>query len=110
MKQAVAWLDAVHGGGEGAQRSKASTPQELFGRQDRAATVKATSTTSARTSSASCSSGNNYEVIDLGVMVPAAKIVETVKAEKADIVGLSGLITPSLDEMAFFAGELQREG
>ncbi|MGY8663253.1 methionine synthase [Bradyrhizobium sp. UFLA05-109] len=53
---------------------------------------------------------NNYEVIDLGVMVPAAKIVETVKAEKADMVGLSGLITPSLDEMAFFAGELQREG
>ncbi|MGY3646399.1 5-methyltetrahydrofolate--homocysteine methyltransferase [Bradyrhizobium sp. LM4.3] len=53
---------------------------------------------------------NNYEVIDLGVMVPAAKIVEIVKAEKADIVGLSGLITPSLDEMAFFAGELQREG
>ncbi|MGV7216360.1 methionine synthase [Bradyrhizobium sp. UFLA05-112] len=53
---------------------------------------------------------NNFEVIDLGVMVPAAKIVETVKAEKADLVGLSGLITPSLDEMAFFAGELQREG
>lgn len=53
---------------------------------------------------------NNYEVIDLGVMVPAAKIIETVKKEKADIVGLSGLITPSLDEMAFFAGELQREG
>lgn len=53
---------------------------------------------------------NNYEVIDLGVMVPAAKIVETVKTEQADIVGLSGLITPSLDEMAFFAGELQREG
>jgi 5-methyltetrahydrofolate--homocysteine methyltransferase len=53
---------------------------------------------------------NNFEVIDLGVMVPAAKIVETVKAEKADIVGLSGLITPSLDEMAFFASELEREG
>jgi 5-methyltetrahydrofolate--homocysteine methyltransferase len=53
---------------------------------------------------------NNFEVIDLGVMVPAAKIVETVKAEKADIVGLSGLITPSLDEMAFFAAELEREG
>ncbi|HWC94104.1 MAG TPA: vitamin B12 dependent-methionine synthase activation domain-containing protein, partial [Pseudolabrys sp.] len=51
----------------------------------------------------------NFEVIDLGVMVPAAKIVETVKAEKADIVGLSGLITPSLDEMAFFAAELERE-
>jgi len=53
---------------------------------------------------------NNFEVIDLGVMVPAAKIVEAVKTEKADIVGLSGLITPSLDEMAFFAAELQREG
>jgi 5-methyltetrahydrofolate--homocysteine methyltransferase len=53
---------------------------------------------------------NNFEVIDLGVMVPAARIVETVKTEKADIVGLSGLITPSLDEMAFFASELQREG
>src|ERR1700760_4964169 len=53
---------------------------------------------------------NNFEVIDLGVMVPAAKIVETVKNEKADIGGLSGLITPSLDEMAFFASELEREG
>src|ERR1700758_4319456 len=53
---------------------------------------------------------NNFEVIDLGVMVPAAKIIETARTEKADIVGLSGLITPSLDEMAFFASELQREG
>jgi 5-methyltetrahydrofolate--homocysteine methyltransferase len=53
---------------------------------------------------------NNFEVIDLGVMVPAAKIIETVKAESADIVGLSGLITPSLDEMGFFAGELERQG
>ncbi len=53
---------------------------------------------------------NNFEVIDLGVMVPAAKIIETAKAEGADIVGLSGLITPSLDEMAFFAGELERQG
>jgi 5-methyltetrahydrofolate--homocysteine methyltransferase len=53
---------------------------------------------------------NNFEVIDLGVMVPAAKIIETAKAEGADIVGLSGLITPSLDEMAFFASELERQG
>jgi 5-methyltetrahydrofolate--homocysteine methyltransferase len=53
---------------------------------------------------------NNYEVIDLGVMVPAAKIIDTAKAEKADIVGLSGLITPSLDEMGFFAAELERNG
>jgi 5-methyltetrahydrofolate--homocysteine methyltransferase len=53
---------------------------------------------------------NNYEVIDLGVMVPAAKILETARRERVDIVGLSGLITPSLEEMAFVAGELEREG
>jgi 5-methyltetrahydrofolate--homocysteine methyltransferase len=53
---------------------------------------------------------NNFEVIDLGVMVPAAKIIETAKAENADIIGLSGLITPSLDEMSFLAGELERQG
>ena len=53
---------------------------------------------------------NNFEVIDLGVMVPAAKIIETAKAENADIIGLSGLITPSLDEMSFLAAELQRQG
>ena len=53
---------------------------------------------------------NNYEVIDLGVMVPAARIIETAKNENADIVGLSGLITPSLDEMGFLAAELEREG
>ena len=53
---------------------------------------------------------NNFEVIDLGVMVPAAKIIETAKAENADIIGLSGLITPSLDEMVFMASELERQG
>ena len=53
---------------------------------------------------------NNYEVIDLGVMVPAAKILETAKKEKVDIIGLSGLITPSLDEMCFVAAEMEREG
>jgi 5-methyltetrahydrofolate--homocysteine methyltransferase len=53
---------------------------------------------------------NNYEVIDLGVMVPAAKILETAKTEGADIVGLSGLITPSLDEMCGVAGEMERQG
>ena len=52
---------------------------------------------------------NNYEVIDLGVMVPAAKILETAKAENADIVGLSGLITPSLDEMCHVAAEMERQ-
>ncbi|MCD2177385.1 methionine synthase [Rhizobium sp. C1] len=53
---------------------------------------------------------NNYEIIDLGVMVPAAKILETAKAEKVDIIGLSGLITPSLDEMVHMAAEMEREG
>ena len=53
---------------------------------------------------------NNYEVIDLGVMVPCAKILETARKEEADIIGLSGLITPSLDEMAYVAKEMQREG
>src|SRR6202007_3480725 len=53
---------------------------------------------------------NNYEVIDLGVMVPAAKILETAKAEGADIIGLSGLITPSLDEMCGVAAEMERQG
>jgi 5-methyltetrahydrofolate--homocysteine methyltransferase len=53
---------------------------------------------------------NNYEVLDLGVMVPAAKILETARAEKADIIGLSGLITPSLDEMCHVAAEMERQG
>src|SRR5207344_2343488 len=53
---------------------------------------------------------NNYEVVDLGVMVPAAKILETAKAHNADIIGLSGLITPSLDEMCHVAAEMERQG
>jgi 5-methyltetrahydrofolate--homocysteine methyltransferase len=53
---------------------------------------------------------NNYEVIDLGVMVPAAVVLDTAVAENADAVGLSGLITPSLDEMVGVATEMQRRG
>jgi 5-methyltetrahydrofolate--homocysteine methyltransferase len=53
---------------------------------------------------------NNYEVIDLGVMVPAAKILETARSEQADMIGLSGLITPSLDEMCHVAAEMERQG
>lgn len=53
---------------------------------------------------------NNYEVIDLGVMVPAEKIIATAIREKATIIGLSGLITPSLEEMAYVAGEMQKAG
>ncbi|HXU20680.1 MAG TPA: methionine synthase [Verrucomicrobiae bacterium] len=53
---------------------------------------------------------NNYEVIDLGVMVACEKILERAKAEKADLIGLSGLITPSLDEMVHVAREMERQG
>ncbi len=53
---------------------------------------------------------NNYEVIDLGVMVPAQKILERARELKADLIGLSGLITPSLDEMCFVAAEMERQG
>ncbi|HNO71735.1 MAG TPA: methionine synthase, partial [Bacteroidia bacterium] len=53
---------------------------------------------------------NNYEIIDLGVMVPCEKILETAKKENADIIGLSGLITPSLDEMVHVAKEMERQG
>jgi 5-methyltetrahydrofolate--homocysteine methyltransferase len=53
---------------------------------------------------------NNFEVIDLGVMVPCEKIIQTAIAENADVIGLSGLITPSLDEMVYVAKEMQRQG
>ena len=53
---------------------------------------------------------NGYKVIDLGVMVPAEKILETAANENADMIGLSGLITPSLDEMVYFASEMERRG
>ena len=53
---------------------------------------------------------NNYEIIDLGVMVPAARIIETAIRERVDVIGLSGLITPSLDEMCFVASEMERAG
>ncbi|TQO35539.1 methionine synthase (B12-dependent) [Arenibacter algicola] len=52
---------------------------------------------------------NNYEIVDLGVMVPPEKIINAAKEEKVDIIGLSGLITPSLDEMVFLAKEMQRQ-
>ena len=53
---------------------------------------------------------NNYDVVDLGVMVPPQKILDAARAEKADIIGLSGLITPSLDEMVTMAKEMERQG
>jgi 5-methyltetrahydrofolate--homocysteine methyltransferase len=53
---------------------------------------------------------NNFDVIDLGVMVPAQVILDRAKAENADLIGLSGLITPSLEEMSHVAREMQRQG
>src|SRR5690606_16791392 len=53
---------------------------------------------------------NNFEVIDLGVMVPAQKILDAAREARADLIGLSGLITPSLEEMSHVARELQRQG
>ncbi|QJD96291.1 methionine synthase [Mucilaginibacter robiniae] len=53
---------------------------------------------------------NNFEIVDLGVMVPAQRIIEEAKKQQVDIIGLSGLITPSLDEMVHFAKEMEREG
>jgi 5-methyltetrahydrofolate--homocysteine methyltransferase len=53
---------------------------------------------------------NNYEVVNMGVMVPSAQILETARRENADMIGLSGLITPSLEEMAHVAKEMEREG
>jgi hypothetical protein len=53
---------------------------------------------------------NNYDVVDLGVMVPPQKILDTAKTEQADVIGLSGLITPSLDEMVTMASEMERPG
>ncbi len=52
----------------------------------------------------------NYDIVDLGVMVPAQTILDTARERNADIVGLSGLITPSLDEMVHVASEMQRQG
>src|SRR5262249_43784907 len=53
---------------------------------------------------------NNYEIVDLGVMVPAQKILDTAREVKADMIGLSGLITPSLEEMVHVAREMERQG
>src|SRR5450756_1995634 len=53
---------------------------------------------------------DSYEVIDLGVMVPCEKILEAARAAQADVIGLSGLITPSLEEMTHVAQEMEREG
>src|SRR4051794_32399010 len=108
MKKAVAYLIPY------IEAEKAANP-ELAGAQDKRgtivmATVKGDVHDIGKNIVGVVLQCNNYEVIDLGVMVPAQKILDTVKAEGADLVGLSGLITPSLDEMVNMATEMERQG
>ncbi|MFT4096447.1 MAG: methionine synthase [Rhodoblastus sp.] len=100
MKQAVAWLMPFM---EDEKDVRASAGKILL------ATVKGDVHDIGKNIVGVVLACNNFEIIDLGVMVPAQKIIETAKAEKVDIIGLSGLITPSLDEMCFVASELERE-
>ena len=100
MKQAVAWLMPFM---EDEKDARSSAGKILM------ATVKGDVHDIGKNIVGVVLACNNFEIIDLGVMVPAHKIIETAKAEKVDIIGLSGLITPSLDEMCFVASELERE-
>ena len=101
MKQAVAWLEPY------IQASKAvgSTNGKIV-----LATVKGDVHDIGKNIVGVVLQCNNYEIIDLGVMVPTEKILKTAREERADIIGLSGLITPSLDEMVNVAKEMERQG
>jgi len=103
MKQAVAWLMPFM------EAEKEGKPREAAGKI-LMATVKGDVHDIGKNIVGVVLACNNYEVIDLGVMVPADRILDEAIANKVDIVGLSGLITPSLDEMVFVAGEMQRRG
>ncbi|KAB2861988.1 MAG: methionine synthase, partial [Bauldia sp.] len=107
MKQAVAHLlpfmeaEKVANGGDGERRAAGKILM---------ATVKGDVHDIGKNIVGVVLSCNNYEIIDLGVMVPSQKILETARRENVDAIGLSGLITPSLDEMAHVAAEMEREG
>jgi 5-methyltetrahydrofolate--homocysteine methyltransferase len=103
MKQAVAWLEPFM------EAEKAGKPREQAGRI-LMATVKGDVHDIGKNIVGVVLQCNNYEVIDLGVMVPADRILDAAKEHNVDIVGLSGLITPSLDEMVFVAREMERRG
>ncbi|HWU78672.1 MAG TPA: dihydropteroate synthase, partial [Caulobacter sp.] len=103
MKQAVAWLEPFM------EAEKAGKPREQAGRI-LMATVKGDVHDIGKNIVGVVLQCNNYEVIDLGVMVPADRILDEAEKNKVDIVGLSGLITPSLDEMVFVASEMERRG
>jgi 5-methyltetrahydrofolate--homocysteine methyltransferase len=103
MKQAVAWLLPFM------EAEKEGKPRQMAGRV-LMATVKGDVHDIGKNIVGVVLQCNNYEVIDLGVMVPADRILDEAVALKVDIVGLSGLITPSLDEMVFVASEMERRG
>ncbi len=103
MKQAVAWLLPYM------EAEKAGKPREAAGKI-LMATVKGDVHDIGKNIVGVVLQCNNYEVIDLGVMVPAERILDEAVKHGVDIVGLSGLITPSLDEMVFVASEMQRRG
>ncbi|WGM31653.1 Methionine synthase [Brevundimonas sp. NIBR11] len=103
MKQAVAWLNPFM------EAEKEGKPREQAGKV-LMATVKGDVHDIGKNIVGVVLQCNNYEVIDLGVMVPADRILDAAIEHKVDIIGLSGLITPSLDEMVFVAREMQRRG
>ncbi|MFV2091699.1 MAG: methionine synthase, partial [Hyphomicrobiales bacterium] len=105
MKQAVAYLNPFM---EAEKREK-GLEQNLAAAKILMATVKGDVHDIGKNIVGVVLGCNNYEVIDLGVMVPAQKILDTARAEKVDMIGLSGLITPSLDEMCHVAAEMQRQ-
>ncbi len=110
MKRSVGLPGAVHGGREGAGPAGGPRGGSRGKGKVVLATVKGDVHDIGKNIVGVVLGCNNYEVIDLGVMVPAAKILDTAVAEGADAVGLSGLITPSLDEMVTVAAEMQRRG
>jgi len=103
MKQAVAWLEPFM------EAEKEGQPRTSNGRI-LMATVKGDVHDIGKNIVGVVLQCNNYEVIDLGVMVPADRILDEAAAHDCDIIGLSGLITPSLDEMVFVASEMERRG
>jgi 5-methyltetrahydrofolate--homocysteine methyltransferase len=103
MKQAVAWLMPFM------EAEKEGQPRKAAGKI-LMATVKGDVHDIGKNIVGVVLQCNNYEVIDLGVMVPADRILDEAKAHNVDIIGLSGLITPSLDEMVFVAAEMERRG
>ncbi len=104
MKQAVAYLTPF------IEEEKASAGDTSAKGKVLMATVKGDVHDIGKNIVAVVLASNNYDIVDLGVMVPAEEILETARRENADVIGLSGLITPSLDEMVYVASEMERQG